>query len=146
MRHLILLVAFIAMPMNAEAQIADDIARQVVAEHEDKVKPLEIAAALAWWNANVSGKDEDFKAKEEAQNRLDAALSDRAAFERIKGLRGKVKDANFVRAIDVLYLQYLEKQVEPALLRKITAKANAIEKAFVSVQPRASSKPGNSPR
>jgi peptidyl-dipeptidase A len=127
---LILLAVLIAMPMDAEAQIADDVARWVVAEHEDKVKPLEIAAALAWWNANVSGKDEDFKAKEEAQNRLDAALSDRAAFDRIEGLRGKVKEANLVRALDVLYLQYLEKQVDPSLLRKITAKANAIEKAF----------------
>ena len=30
----------------------------------------------------------------------------------------------------MLYLIYLEKQVDPALLQKITAKANAIEKAF----------------
>ena len=34
------------------------------------------------------------------------------------------------RQIDVLYLTYLEKQVDPALLKKITARANAIEKAF----------------
>src|SRR5262249_17349240 len=34
------------------------------------------------------------------------------------------------REIDVLYLMYLEKQVDPELLKKITAKANAIEKAF----------------
>ena len=30
----------------------------------------------------------------------------------------------------MLYLQYLEKQVEPELLRQITAKANGIEKTF----------------
>ena len=30
----------------------------------------------------------------------------------------------------MLYLQYLEKQVDPALLKQITAKANAVEKAF----------------
>ena len=34
------------------------------------------------------------------------------------------------RQIDVLYLQYLEKQVDPELLKKITAKANAVEQAF----------------
>jgi peptidyl-dipeptidase A len=129
-RHSIAFAVLIAMTMNAEAQIADDVARSVIAEHETKVRPLEIAAALAWWNANVGGKDEDFKAKEEAQNRLDAALSDRSTFESIKGLRGKVKEAYLVRSIDVLYLQYLEKQVDPGLLREITAKANAIEKAF----------------
>ena len=30
----------------------------------------------------------------------------------------------------MLYLTYLEKQVDPELLKKITAKANAVEKAF----------------
>ena len=30
----------------------------------------------------------------------------------------------------MLYLQYLEKQVDPDLLKKMTAKANAVEKAF----------------
>src|SRR5262249_53947053 len=34
------------------------------------------------------------------------------------------------REIAVLYLQYLEKQVDPELLKKITAKANAVEQAF----------------
>src|SRR5437588_109796 len=34
------------------------------------------------------------------------------------------------REINVLYLQYLEKQVDPALLKKIVAKSNAVEKAF----------------
>src|SRR5262249_21384197 len=31
---------------------------------------------------------------------------------------------------EVLYLTYLEKQVDPELLKKIVAKANAVEKAF----------------
>ena len=30
----------------------------------------------------------------------------------------------------MLYLQYLEKQVDAGLLKKITAKANAVEQAF----------------
>ena len=34
------------------------------------------------------------------------------------------------RTIQVLYLQYLDKQVDPGLMRRMTAKANAIEKAF----------------
>src|SRR5262249_8199427 len=38
-------------------------ARRLIEEHEARVRPLEREAALAWWNANVSGKDEDFSAK-----------------------------------------------------------------------------------
>src|SRR5206468_2326569 len=106
-------------------------AQEFIAAHEEKVRPLERAAALAWWNANISGKDEDFAAKEEAQNRLDAALSDRARFAELKAIRGgRIDDPVLARQVEVLYLAYLEKQVDPSLLQKMTARANAIEKAF----------------
>ena len=106
-------------------------ARKFVAAHEEKVRPLERASSLAWWVANISGKDEDFAAKEEAQNRLDAVLADRGRFEELKAIRsGEVDDPTLARQVEVLFLQYQEKQVDPALLRRITAKANAIEKAF----------------
>jgi peptidyl-dipeptidase A len=110
---------------------ADADARAFIAEHERTIRPLERQAGLAWWNANVSGKDQDFQAKEEAQNRLDAALADRERFARLKTVKeGSIGDATVARQIAILYLIYLEKQVDPMLLRRITAKANAIEKAF----------------
>src|SRR5688572_18651365 len=85
------LVAGVGPTSRAESaavgQVADDVARQFIADHETRVRPLERAVAIAWWNANISGKDEDFKAKEEAQNKLDAALADKTAFEKLKPLR-----------------------------------------------------------
>jgi peptidyl-dipeptidase A len=102
-----------------------------IKEHEQKVRPLERASALAWWVANISGKDEDFAAKQETQDRLDAALADKERFAVLKAIKeSPITDPLLVRQIQVLYLQYLEKQVDPAILRKITAKANAIEKSF----------------
>jgi peptidyl-dipeptidase A len=106
-------------------------ARAFIADHESRVRPLEIAVNRAWWRANTTGKDEDFAAKEEAQNRLDAALSDPQRFAELKSLRdAELADPLVARQIAVLHLMYLEKQVPPELLRQITAKANAIEKAF----------------
>jgi peptidyl-dipeptidase A len=106
-------------------------AKAFIAEHEARIKPLEIATSLAWWNANTTGKDEDFAAKEKAQNELDAALADPARFAELKALHeSQIDDAIVAREIAVLYLYYLEKQVPTELLQKITAKANAIEKAF----------------
>ncbi len=105
--------------------------RLFLRDYEVGIRPLERAAALAWWNANVTGKDEDFAAKEDAQNRLDAALADRARFAELKAIKAaSIADPALSRAIDVLYLAFLEKQVDPALLRKISAKANAVEKVF----------------
>ena len=118
-------------PANPSMAGTEEDARAFIAEHEKSVRPLEREAALTWWNANVTGRDEDFKAKEEAQNRFDAAISDRERFARLKSIHEKsIADPTVAREIAVLYLIYLEKQVDPVLLRRITAKANAIEKAF----------------
>src|SRR5690348_8447296 len=62
-------------------------ARAFVADHEKKLRPLEVAASLAWWNANVSGKDEDFKRKAEAQNRIDEALANPDVFRELKQIK-----------------------------------------------------------
>ncbi|HTK76305.1 MAG TPA: M2 family metallopeptidase [Gemmataceae bacterium] len=128
------LAATVTMIVAAEPS-ASERARKFVAGHEAKVRPLEVAANLAWWTANTTGKDEDFKRKEDAQNRIDEALADRVAFKEVKALKEangqrQIDDPTLAREIDVLYLQYLEKQVDPSLLKQIVAKSNAVEKAF----------------
>ncbi|HLN26483.1 MAG TPA: M2 family metallopeptidase [Gemmataceae bacterium] len=107
-------------------------AAKFVKTHEAKLRPLEVAAGLAWWNANISGKDEDFKEKERTQNRIDEALANPEAFRELKEIKrqGGIDDPVLAREIDVLYLAYLEKQVDPDLLKKITALANKVEKSF----------------
>src|SRR5205823_6462206 len=107
-------------------------AEAFIQAHVAKLQPLEKAASLAWWEANISGKDEAFKRKEETQNEIDAALSDPAAFAEVKALHqaAGLADPILQRQIDVLYLAYLEKQVDPALLKKMVEMSNGIEKAF----------------
>jgi peptidyl-dipeptidase A len=123
--------------VSAQDQPADPgaAAKEFVADHEARIRPLDVAAGLAWWSANISGEDADFKKKEDAQNKIDAALSDPKPFAALKGIKaaadvGKVTDALLARQVNLLYLQYLEKQVPPELLKRITAKANAVEQAF----------------
>jgi len=123
-----------AQRLEASPDLTDK-AKKFVADHEARIKPLDVAAGIAWWNANISGKDEDFKKKEDSQNKIDAALADKATFADLKALKaaadkGEIDDKLIARAIHVLYLQYLEKQVDPEILRKITSKANAVEQAF----------------
>jgi peptidyl-dipeptidase A len=110
-------------------------AKKFVAEHEKKIRPLDIAAGLAWWNANISGKDEDFAKKVETQNKIDEALADRTVFKELKALKeardkGEIDGKILAREIEVLYLIYLEKQVDAKLLKDIAAKANAVEQKF----------------
>jgi peptidyl-dipeptidase A len=121
----------IALSESAKAQDMAEAAKGFVREYEDKIQPIKIEASRAWWTANVSGKDQDFAAKEQAENRLDDALADTKQFSRLKRIHeSKIDDKVLARTIEVLYLQYLEKQVDPALLKRMTAKGNAIEQAF----------------
>jgi peptidyl-dipeptidase A len=133
------LLAGAILMLSAAPSLADpattERAQKFLDAHTAKLRPLEIAAGKAWWDANTTGKDEDFKRKEDAQNKIDAALSDKTTFAELKAIKeardkGAIDDKVLARAIDVVYLQYLEKQVDPELLKKITAKANAVEQKF----------------
>lgn len=120
-----------APAQNTAAQDTSADAKKFVDEHVAKIRPLEIESGKAWWNANVSGKDEDFAKKEAAENKLNEAVANPQQFNRLKKIHeGKIGDAVLRRQIDLLYLQYLDKHVDPALLKRMTAKANTIEKAF----------------
>ncbi len=107
-------------------------AKKFVEAHTAKIRPLEIAVNRAWWDANITGNKEDFKKKEEAQNKIDAALSDKAAFRAVKAIKeaGQIDDPVVKRAIDVIYLAYLEKQLAPDLLKEMTSLSTALEEKF----------------
>src|SRR6516164_3719373 len=83
----------LAYPPTARAGAGPaERARTFVKDHEAKVRPLEIAANLAWWNANTTGKSEDFARKIEAQNRIDEALSDPKTFAGLKEIKEHRKE------------------------------------------------------
>src|SRR5437764_9638968 len=102
-------VATTVLPNALSGADANDEAAAFIKDHVAKLRPLEVQGGIAWWNANVTGKDEDFKKKEEAQNKIDEALADKKAFDRVKPLKaaadkGEIKDALVSRQIQLLYL------------------------------------------
>lgn len=121
-------------PVSASPAMTEE-AKKFITEHETKMRPLDVKAGLAWWNANTSGKDEDYALKESIQNQIDGMLSNKETFARLKKIKeavdkNDVDDKTLARQIHVLYLAYLEKQLDAELLKQITAKANAVEKKF----------------
>jgi peptidyl-dipeptidase A len=125
----------LVFPLDAPARgklKASERAQKFVQDHVARLRPLEVAGNLAWWKAQTAGRDEDFQEKEKAQNRIDEALANPVAFEELKSIKkeGGIDDPILAREIDLLYLTYLEKQVDPALLKKMTAISNKVEKAF----------------
>ncbi len=131
---LAMIVLFSWRPLAVHAgEEMTERARKFIKDHEARLHALDVAANRAWWDANTSGKAEDFARKIETQNRIDEALGNRTVFAELKTLkenRKQIDDPILARVIDVLYLLYLEKQVDAELLKKMVAKANAIEEQF----------------
>ncbi len=127
-----LMLFAIGRPITAKPVDSDAQAREFIEDHVSHLRPLEVAANRAWWAANISGRPEDFAEKERTQNRIDLALSDPKKFQAVKEIKtaGGISDKLLTREIDLLYLAYLEKQVDPELLKKITALGNKVEQDF----------------
>jgi len=121
-----LMSATIARGQGLEAQ-----ARELVADYESRLRPLEITAALAWWEANTTGSDAAFAKKQEAETALDKVLSDTARFAKLKACdEAKLDDASLARQVRLMYLGALAKQVDPAILERMTALSNTIDMKF----------------
>src|SRR6476646_9751434 len=76
--------------LSAQGATMESRARTVLDLHAKEIQPLEKAVNLAWWDANVSGKDDDFKKKEEAQNKYDERLSDPKLFAELKEVKSEL--------------------------------------------------------
>jgi peptidyl-dipeptidase A len=120
---------------------AEARARRFVARYEAEVKPLEIETARCWWDANISGSDADYQRKEAVETRLELKLADPQAFAELKALeQSPIGDPILAREIQVLYREYLDKQVDPDLLKQMLALSNKIEKAFNLHRPQVAGK------
>ena len=109
-------------------------AKDFIDAFTSKIRPLDITVNRAWWDAMITGKKDSFKLKEEAQNKLDALLADKKQFAELKAIKdaGKIDDPVTKRAIDVIYLMLLEKQLDAALLQDMNKLSNEIEQIFTN--------------
>jgi len=137
----VLIMITITTNSIADEQTMTD-AREFIREYEATVRPLNSASGRAWWDASTTGRDEDFAAKETLENRLNEVLSSKEQFERLKKIKeGSIEDPELSRQIELLYSTYLEKQVDLAILKRISSKENAIEKTFNTFRARLEDEP-----
>ncbi len=122
---------------TATAKVATSVAewnqeaQAFIDRHLKEVRPLEVEAARAWWDANTTGTDEAYQKKVELETKFDALLADPQRFAELKQLESTAQGEGVVRRqIHLLYLQYMGKQVDPQLLARMTSLANTIEQKF----------------
>ncbi len=106
--------------------------RDFITKLEVDVKPLSQEAAVASWDASITGKDEDYKRSEDAQIKLIKIFSDSTLFAQLKGIKesGLVKDSILYRQMEILYPSFLRNQVSNQLLEKRIKMEAELEKKY----------------
>jgi len=110
---------------------------EFVTAHVAKLMPLEKESNLAYWQAALSGKEEDYKRFSEAQLRLEKLYTNAEDFEFVKRAKesGEMKDPQLRRMADILYLRYLGNQTDSLLLKQMIELASAVENRFTVYRP-----------
>ncbi len=106
--------------------------QKFISARVNKIKPLEKKTNLAYWNAAVSGKSEDYDKYSKLMLKLRKIYSDPCDFAFLKETKesGQVTSPEPARQLAVLYNDYLENQIKPDLLKQIVELGAEIEKKF----------------
>jgi len=111
--------------------------KEFISKHVAQTKPLHREAALAYWQAAVSGEAAHYDRFSALELKIRRIYSDPEAFAKLKAARaaGPLDDALLARQVDVLYYQYLGNQVSPELLKQTVELSTEIEKTFSTHRP-----------
>jgi len=103
-----------------------------IQKFDSLVQPLTKEASLAYWNASLSGKDEDWKKSEDLNIQLTKIFSDKEAFATLKKIKesGSISDELLKRQLEVMYNAYLGNQVDTSLLNEVIKMQTEIEKKY----------------
>src|SRR4030042_1892040 len=123
----ICVIVFGCTPMTKEQQM-----QKFITAHVRKIKKMDKETNLAWWDAAVSGKAEDYDNVSKLTLQIRQVYSNPNEFAFLKDMKesGQVKDAVLARQLDVLYNAYLRNQIELELLKQIVDLGTEIEKNF----------------
>jgi len=106
--------------------------RDFIEDHAAKVAPLETEMNLAYWDATITGEEDEFDRYSELETRIKEIYADPEDFGLLKKIRdeGNVEAKLLRRQLEVLFLYFQGNQIEPALMREIVSRSAGVEKKF----------------
>jgi len=103
---------------------------EFLAKENQSIKELYKNACLAYWDALISGKKENYEDYNKKNIKLKEHFNNKERFEKVKNFLKSVESPIEKRQLEVLYLNYLSCQGDIELLRKISEKSSKIEHQF----------------
>ena len=99
---------------------------------EPKIKPLEKEMSVAYFNAAVSGNEADYKKSADLEIKLSKIYSNKKDFSILKKLKesGKITDELLQRQLNIMYNDFLNKQVDEKKSEMLITLQSQIEQKF----------------
>lgn len=112
-------------PVNKEFQ-------EFLNDYESRVLPLYKDAAEAYFNATISGKEEDYSRSAELSVKLNKIYTNKDDFAKLRKFKesGQITDPLMKRQLETIYLAYQGNQADEKLLEQIINLGTEIEKKF----------------
>ena len=131
------LLNFSCLPSHPSHNPKESQLKAFISKHIAQIQPLHREAALAYWQAAVTGESEHYDRFSALELKIRRIYSDRDEFALLKAARdaGSLADDLLTRQVDVLYHQYLGNQVSPELLKQTVELSTEIEKTFSTHRP-----------
>lgn len=129
---LLALVLMLISSCTSKKQKMNDELISFIKKHDSMYIPLYKEAALASWNAAISGKEEDYKKSEQVQLQMMKLVSDKEALAKLKEIKisGLISDSLLARQLDVLYRTYIMAEADTAKLNAAVRMQTQIEMKY----------------
>jgi peptidyl-dipeptidase A len=103
-----------------------------IRHHDSILIPLYKETALASWQANITGKDEDYKKSEELNLKLMALYADKEKLKKLEEIKvsGMITDSLLLRQLDVLYRSFVMAKADTAKLNAMVRMGTVIEQKY----------------
>jgi peptidyl-dipeptidase A len=124
-------VALLAGCNTKQAKMKQEFA-DFLKKHDSVIIPLSKEANLASWNAEITGKPEDWKKAEDFQLELVKFYADSAAFAKLDEFKksGLISDTLMSRQLDVLYNLFIMAKADTAKLNEEVRLGTQIQQKY----------------
>ncbi len=132
----IVLIAFTACQnkMKEEKEKMEKLYDEVISQYESQMLPAYRDMCLQYFVSATNSTPENWELYAQKEMKVNEILSNKELFEKIKKIHetNLIEDPAKKRRIEVLYLQFLGKQADTALLNQITKLQSQIENKYSS--------------
>lgn len=131
---IILLLAFGCIkevPNPKYKSVSDKEIKEFIDSIVNEIAPIEKELYQVQYVAWDNGNDDDYKRAQELETLYRLKLSDKEKFQRLSEYKKRnIKDPLLKREVEVLYLMFLENQLDKEIIEELVARSNEIEKKF----------------